>query len=89
MVKFCRPCATVTATPQKALFNLDLSAWQMVKQQEDYGEEEEAAWYLTKAMAASSLQNSSSTMTPSSRVMWSILQEETDRKVRGAFCKLT
>lgn len=62
----------------KAQFNLDLSAWprQMDEQQEDYGEEEAAAWYLTKAMAASSLQNSSSTITPSRRVMWSILQEE-------------
>ena len=78
---FCRPCATGTSTPQKAQFNLDLSARprQMDEQQEDYGEEEEAAWYLTKAMAASSLQNSSSTITPSRRVMWSMLQEETDK----------
>lgn len=30
-------------------------------------------WYFTKAMAASSLQNSSSTITPSSNVMWSML----------------
>ena len=36
-----------------------------------YGVEE--AWYFTNAMAASSLQNSSSTITPSSNVMWSIL----------------
>lgn len=33
-------------------------------------------WYLTKAMAASSLQNSSSTITPSSNVMWSMLGRE-------------
>lgn len=45
----------------------------------DYGEEDAAAWYLTKAMAASSLQNSSSTITPSRRVMWSILKEEKGR----------
>lgn len=31
------------------------------------------AWYLTKAMAASSLQNSSNTITPSSSVMWSMM----------------
>lgn len=30
-------------------------------------------WYLTKAIAASSLQNSSSTITPSSNVMWSMM----------------
>lgn len=35
-----------------------------------YGVEE--AWYFTNAMAASSLQNSSNTITPSSNVMWSI-----------------
>lgn len=39
-----------------------------------YGVEE--AWYFTNAMAASSLQNSSSTITPSSNVMWSILGKE-------------
>lgn len=61
----------------------------MDEQQEDYGEEEEAAWYLTKAMAASSLQNSSNTITPSRRVMWSMLQEEIDREVRSAFKKST
>lgn len=33
-------------------------------------------WYLTKAIAASSLQNSSSTITPSSNVMWSMLARE-------------
>lgn len=60
----------------------------MDEQQEDYGEEEEAAWYLTKAMAASSLQNSSSTITPSNRVMWSILQEETDRKIEKCIPKV-
>lgn len=38
---------------------------------EGYGVEE--AWYFTKAMAASSLQNSSSTITPSSKVMWSTI----------------
>lgn len=37
------------------------------------------AWYFTKAMAASSLQNSSKTITPSSNVMWSIL-EKADRR---------
>lgn len=42
-----------------------------------YGEDEEAVWYLTKAMAASSLQNSSSTITPSRRVMWSMLRWQT------------
>lgn len=31
------------------------------------------AWYFTNAMAASSLQNSSKTITPSSNVMWSTL----------------
>lgn len=36
-----------------------------------YGVEE--AWYFTNAIAASSLQNSSNTITPSSNVMWSIL----------------
>lgn len=35
-----------------------------------YGVEE--AWYFTNAIAASSLQNSSNTITPSSNVMWSI-----------------
>lgn len=39
-----------------------------------YGVEE--AWYFTKAIAASSLQNSSNTITPSSNVMWSILGKE-------------
>lgn len=34
------------------------------------------AWYFTKAIAASSLQNSSSTITPSSNVMWSMLGQE-------------
>ncbi len=83
-------CNRYQQTP-KAQFNLDLPAWlrQMDEQQGDYGEEEEAAWYLTKAMAASSLQNSSSTITPSSRVMWSTLQDETDREVRGVFQKST
>lgn len=42
-----------------------------------HGEDEEAVWYLTKAMAASSLQNSSSTITPSRSVMWSMLQRQT------------
>lgn len=42
-----------------------------------YGEDEDAVWYLTKAMAASSLQNSSSTITPSRRVMWSMLRWQT------------
>lgn len=42
-----------------------------------YGEDEEAVWYLTKAMAASSLQNSSSTITPSRRVTWSMLRWQT------------
>lgn len=31
------------------------------------------AWYFTKAMAASSLQNSSNTITPSSSVIWSTM----------------
>lgn len=35
-----------------------------------YGVEE--AWYFTNAIAASSLQNSSNTITPSSKVRWSI-----------------
>lgn len=39
-----------------------------------YGVEE--AWYFTNAIAASSLQNSSNTITPSSNVMWSILLRE-------------
>lgn len=33
----------------------------------------EEVWYFTNAMAASSLQNSSNTITPSSNVMWSII----------------
>lgn len=40
-----------------------------VYEEEVYGEEEAVAWYFTKAMAASSLQNSSNTITPSSKVM--------------------
>lgn len=44
-----------------------------------YSEDEEAVWYLTKAMAASSLQNSSSTITPSRSVTWSMLQRQTPR----------
>lgn len=78
-------CHRYYHTP-KAQFNPDrsvcLSVWprQMDEQQGDYGEEEDAAWYLTKAMAASSLQNSSSTITPSSRVMWSMLREERGQK---------
>lgn len=36
-----------------------------------YGVEE--VWYFTNAIAASSLQNSSNTITPSSNVMWSII----------------
>lgn len=77
MVIICRPCATGSTAPPKARFDPDPSAWprQVDEQQEDYGEDEAAAWYLTKAMAASSLQNSSSTITPSSKVMWSILKE--------------
>lgn len=73
-------CHRYHHTP-KAQFYPDLSAWprQMAEQQEDYGEDEAAAWYLTKAMAASSLQNSSSTITPSSRVMWSILMPSGSR----------
>lgn len=76
MVIFCRPCATGTTAPPIAQFHPDLSARsrQMDEQQDDYGEDETAAWYLTKAMAANSLQNSSSTITPSSKVMWSILK---------------
>ena len=35
------------------------------------------AWHLTKAMAASSLQNSSKTITPSSMLLSSILQDKT------------
>lgn len=38
------------------------------------GDEDAEAWNLTNAMAASSLQNSSRTMTPSSNVTWSILR---------------
>lgn len=44
-----------------------------------YGEDGEAVWYLTKAMAASSLQNSSSTITPSRSVMWSMLRQQARR----------
>lgn len=36
-----------------------------------YGVEE--AWYFTNAIAASSLQNSSNTITPSNKVMWSMM----------------
>lgn len=36
-----------------------------------HGADEE--WYFTNAIAASSLQNSSNTITPSSNVMWSTL----------------
>ena len=63
----CPPCATAQR------FGLMTPRWLVVK---DYGEEE-AVWYLTKAMAASSLQNSSSTITPSRSVMWSMLQRQT------------
>lgn len=65
---FTDPVQPVPATPQ-APGLASTCPRQMDEQQEDYGEEEDAAWYLTKAMAASSLQNSSSTITPSSRVM--------------------
>lgn len=41
------------------------------------------AWYFTKAIAASSLQNSSSTITPSSNVMWSMLGQEEKCKQSG------
>lgn len=47
------------------------TAWLLIKAA--YGVEE--AWYFTNAMAASSLQNSSSTITPSSNVMWSMLRK--------------
>lgn len=42
---FFQPCATDTSLPQKPQSGLDLSAWlrQMGEQQEDYGEEDDAA----------------------------------------------
>lgn len=46
-----------------------------------YGVDE--AWYFTNAIAASSLQNSSRTMTPSSNVMWSTLEREEKGSVKG------
>lgn len=48
------------------------TAWLLIKA--SYGVDE--AWYFTNAIAASSLQNSSSTITPSSNVMWSMLREK-------------
>lgn len=47
-------------------------AWLLIKAA--YGVDE--AWYFTNAIAASSLQNSSSTITPSSNVMWSMLRKK-------------
>lgn len=46
------------------------------------GDEDAEAWNLTNAMAASSLQNSSRTMTPSSNVTWSILNGEKTPKTQ-------
>lgn len=45
-----------------------------------YGVDE--AWYFTNAIAASSLQNSSSTITPSSNVMWSMLRKRKKNQQR-------
>lgn len=81
-MSFVGPAPPVPA--QKAQSNLLEADGQTAGQV--YGEEEEAAWYLTKAMAASSLQNSSSTITPSNRDMWSILHKK-DMDVRHTFIK--
>lgn len=82
-VKFSDPVPPVPAHPTSKdpvhRWPVCPASRQMDEQQEDYGEEEEAAWYLTKAMAASSLQNSSRTITPSSRVMWSIVMPSGSR----------
>lgn len=82
---FCRPRAAGGGTSQTPGFILTVCPAEADgRTAGDYGEEEEAAWYLTKAMAASSLQNSSSTTTPSRSVMWSTLEGDTNRKISGA-----
>lgn len=62
-----------------------------VPRPDDQGDVDAEAWNFTNAIAASSLQNSSKTITPSSKVMWSTLKKKKNNKLswRNIFCSNT
>lgn len=70
--EWCSVCGSCVSCPPPGATPVMLMS--CVQQERAQGEVEAEAWNLTKAMAASSLQNSSRTITPSSNVTWSILK---------------